>query len=112
MHILGYYEDRIGAYPNINSRDGPSGQGSRWVQLLIISLWAFRSPYFTSNTGTFNYIKEQYPYLNPILSEQQTRTYKYIKLIKHIQVHYNIYTNIQEHQKQSLSIKWALIANN
>jgi hypothetical protein len=29
MHILGYYEDRIGAYPNINSRDGPSGQGSR-----------------------------------------------------------------------------------
>jgi hypothetical protein len=29
MHILGYYEDRIGAYPNINSRNGPSGQGSR-----------------------------------------------------------------------------------
>ena len=29
MHILGYYEDRIGAYPNINSRDGPSGQGTR-----------------------------------------------------------------------------------
>ena len=29
MHILGYYEDRIGACPNINSRDGPSGQGSR-----------------------------------------------------------------------------------
>ena len=28
-HILGYYEDRIGAYLNINSRDGPSGQGSR-----------------------------------------------------------------------------------
>ena len=29
MHILGYYEDRIGTYPNINSRNGPSGQGSR-----------------------------------------------------------------------------------
>ena len=29
MHILGYYEDKIGAYPNINFRDGPSGQGSR-----------------------------------------------------------------------------------
>ena len=29
MHILGYYEDRIGAYPNMNSRNGPSGQGSR-----------------------------------------------------------------------------------
>ncbi len=29
MHILGYYEERIGAYPNINFRDGPSGQGSR-----------------------------------------------------------------------------------
>ncbi len=29
MDILGYYEDRIGAYPNINFRDGPSGQGSR-----------------------------------------------------------------------------------
>ena len=28
-HILGYYEDRIGEYLNINSRDGPSGQGSR-----------------------------------------------------------------------------------
>ena len=28
-HILGYYEDRIGAYLNIDSRDGPSGQGSR-----------------------------------------------------------------------------------
>ena len=29
MHILGYYEDRVGAYPNINFRDGSSGQGSR-----------------------------------------------------------------------------------
>jgi hypothetical protein len=29
IHILGYYEDRIGAYPNINFRDGPSGQGTR-----------------------------------------------------------------------------------
>ena len=32
--------------------------------------WAFRSPYFTSNTRTFNNLKEQYPYLNPILNEQ------------------------------------------
>ena len=28
-HILGYYEDRTGAYPNRNFHDGPSGQGSR-----------------------------------------------------------------------------------
>ena len=28
-HILGYYEDKIGEYLNIDSRNGPSGQGSR-----------------------------------------------------------------------------------
>jgi hypothetical protein len=28
-HIVGYYEDRVGAYKNIHFHDGPSGQGSR-----------------------------------------------------------------------------------
>ena len=28
-HILGYYEDRVGTYKNINFRDWPSGQGTR-----------------------------------------------------------------------------------
>ncbi len=28
-HIVGFYEDRVGTYKNINFRDGPSGQGSR-----------------------------------------------------------------------------------
>ena len=27
MHILGYYEDRIGAYPNMNSRNGLAVKG-------------------------------------------------------------------------------------
>ena len=27
-HIVGYYEDRVGTYKNINFNDGPSGQGS------------------------------------------------------------------------------------
>ncbi len=26
-HIVGYYEDRVGTYKNINLSDGPSGQG-------------------------------------------------------------------------------------
>jgi hypothetical protein len=28
-HVVGYYEDRVGTYKNINFRDGPSGQGTR-----------------------------------------------------------------------------------
>ena len=27
-HIVGYYEDRVGTYKNIEFSDGPSGQGS------------------------------------------------------------------------------------
>ena len=27
-HIVGYYEDRVGTYKNIELSDGPSGQGS------------------------------------------------------------------------------------
>ncbi len=28
-HIVGFYEDRVGTYKNINFRDGTSSQGSR-----------------------------------------------------------------------------------
>ncbi len=28
-HIVGYYEDKVGTYKNVNFRDGPSGQGTR-----------------------------------------------------------------------------------
>jgi hypothetical protein len=28
-HIVGFYEDRVGACKNIHFNDGPSGQGSR-----------------------------------------------------------------------------------
>ncbi len=28
-HVVGFYEDRVGTYKNINLRDGPSGQGTR-----------------------------------------------------------------------------------
>jgi hypothetical protein len=28
-HVVGYYEDRVGTYKNVNFRDGPSGQGTR-----------------------------------------------------------------------------------
>jgi hypothetical protein len=27
-HIVGYYEDKVGTYKNIEFSDGPSGQGS------------------------------------------------------------------------------------
>ena len=27
-HVVGFYEDRVGTYKNINFRDGPCGQGS------------------------------------------------------------------------------------